>query len=57
MIAELKGNLKKLMEIDPEQEEFVQSVAIKTESFKKISKSQCAALIDGVNDMIAAYEG
>lgn len=57
MIAELKGTLKKLMEIDPEQEEFVQSVAIKTESFKKISKSQCADLIKGVNDMIAAYEG
>ena len=56
-IADLKTNLKKLMELDPEQEEFVQSVAVKTESFKKITKSQCAALIEGIKEMIAAYEG
>lgn len=56
-IADLKTNLKKLMELDPEQEEFVQSVAVKTERFKKITKSQCAALIEGVKEMIAAYEG
>ena len=56
-VAELKTYLKKLMECDPDQEDFVQSVALKTESFKKITKSQCAALIEGVKEMIAAYEG
>lgn len=56
-VAELKTHLKKLMECDPDQEDFVQSVALKTESFKKITKSQCAALIEGVKEMIAAYEG
>lgn len=55
-IDALKAALKKLMELDPEQESFVQEVAIKTESFTKITKENCEALINGVKDMISAYD-
>lgn len=55
-ITALKTALKNLMEIDPEQESFVQSVAIKTESFTNLSKNVCEQLINGVNDMLTGYE-
>lgn len=44
------------MEIDPEQESFVQSVAVKTEGFTKITSDACAQLIAGVTEMLTAYE-
>lgn len=52
----LKAALKKLMELDPEQESFVQEVAVKTKSFTEISKAKCESLITGVNEMISAYD-
>lgn len=55
-ITALKTALKKLLEVDNEQESFVQSVAVKTESFTKITKDACEQLINGVNEMLAAYE-
>lgn len=55
-ITALKTALKKLLEVDSEQESFVQSVAVKTESFTKITKNACEQLINGVNEMLAAYE-
>lgn len=55
-ITNLKGVLKKLMELDPEQESFVQSVAVKTEGFTKITADVCDQLIAGVNEMLAAYD-
>lgn len=55
-IAELKEALKRLLTLDPDQEEFVQSVALKTNSFTEITAFQATTLIDGVNDMIAEYE-
>lgn len=54
-IQALKAALKALMELDTEQENFVQEIAVKTESFTKITKAQCEALINGVKEMIAAY--
>ena len=54
-IKELKASLKKLMEVDAEQESFVQSIAVKTEGFQKITADACAQLIAGVGDMMAAY--
>ena len=51
----LKSALKKLREIDQGQEEFVQTVAIKTDGFKKIKKSACEELILTVNKMIENY--
>lgn len=55
-ITALKAALKKLLELDAEQESFVQSVAVKTESFTKITKEVCEQLINGVNEMLAAYD-
>lgn len=55
-IQGLKSALKKLMEQDPEQENFVQEVAIKTNAFTEITKSQCEALINGVREMMQAYD-
>ena len=43
------------MELDPDQENFVQEVAVKTDSFTNITKANCEALINGVKEMIAAY--
>ena len=55
-IQALKAALKALMELDPDQENFVQEVAVKTESFTNITKANCEALINGVKEMIAAYD-
>ena len=55
-VSTLKSLLKKLMDIDAEQEQFVQTVAMKTEGFSKIEADKCDALIGGVNDMLAGYE-
>ena len=55
-IQALKAALKALMELDPDQENFVQEVAVKTESFTNITKANCEALIEGVKEMIAAYD-
>lgn len=55
-ITALKAALKKLLELDAEQESFVQSVAVKTESFTNITKEVCEQLINGVNEMLTAYD-
>lgn len=52
----LKAVLKALMNKDPEQEDFVQEVAVKTNGFEELTHDQCASLIAGVNEMIAAYD-
>lgn len=51
----LKAALSALLDKDPDQEEFVQSVAVKTNAFTEITKSQCEALIEGINNMLAQY--
>lgn len=55
-VSTLKSLLKKLMDIDAEQEQFVQTIAMKTEGFSKIEADKCDALIEGVNNMLAGYE-
>ena len=55
-IATLKGLLKQLMEIDSEQESFVQDIAVKTEGFTILTSDVCSQLIAGVTEMLAAYE-
>lgn len=55
-VGDLKAVLKKLLELDSEQESFVQSIAMKTEGFSKITKDQCDQLIAGVKEMLAAYD-
>lgn len=54
-IKELKALLKKLLACDPDQEEFVQSVAIKTDNFKKLTETKLSSLIEGVKGMISEY--
>lgn len=55
-IATLKSSLKALMELDPEQESFVQDIAVKTEGFTKITAAVCNQLIAGVQEMREAYD-
>ena len=43
------------MELDAEQESFVQEIAVKTEGFTNITKEVCEALVNGVAEMIAGY--
>ena len=54
-IKALKAALKQLMELDAEQESFVQEIAVKTEGFTNITKEVCEALVNGVAEMIAGY--
>lgn len=56
-IKALKKALKKLKELDPGQEEFVQGVALKTKGLTNISKDVCEALINKVSDAIKVLEG
>ena len=55
-VDKLKALLKRLLEIDAEQEQFAQTIAMKTEGFSKIEANKCDALIEGVNNMLAGYE-
>ena len=54
-IKALKSLLNDLMTADPEQEEFVQSIALKTKGFTKITAKACDDLIEGVTDMLTNY--
>lgn len=56
-IKALKEALKKLKELDPSQEEFVQGVALKTKGLTNIPKDLCEALINKVSDAIKVLEG
>lgn len=51
----LKAALKKLKELDPSKEEFIQTIAIKTNGFASIKKAACEQLILTVNEMIENY--
>ena len=54
-VNELKGWLKKLVNKDPGQEEFVQTIAVKTDGFKGIRADVCDALIGKVQEMLGQY--
>lgn len=54
-VGQLKELLKKLLSLDADQEEFVQTIALKTEGFSKITQDQCNELANGVNEMLTAY--
>lgn len=54
-VATLKGVLKQLLALDPEQESFVQEIAMKTNSFQSIKAVACTTLIENVKDMLEAY--
>lgn len=51
-ITALKKALKKLKEVDPSQETFIQSIVLKTDSFTKLTKKATETLILKVSEMI-----
>lgn len=55
-VENLRLALAKLLNTDPEQEEFVQAVAVETEGFTKVTKSQAEKLIGGISEMLEQYE-
>ena len=56
-ITSLKTICKTLMDMDEEQEEFVQQIALKTNGFTQIAASACEELIKNLEEMVAAYNG
>ena len=54
-IDALKTCCKKLLALDENQEDFVQTIAMKTNGFTEISKSACIALCNNLVEMIQAY--
>lgn len=51
-INSLKKILKQLREVDPNQEEFIATIAQKTDNFTNITKSACEQLILKIGEMI-----
>lgn len=54
-IANLKSLCKTLLTLDETQEEFIQKIAVKTDSFTNISESACTALCDNLSQIIGEY--
>lgn len=55
-IESLKNYCKALLKVDPEQGEFVQTIAMKTDGFSRIPHSACLDLIEKIKDMLAQYK-
>ncbi len=53
-INSLKKILKQLREVDPDQEEFIATIAQKTNNFTNITKNACEQLILKIGEMIEA---
>ena len=51
-IKGLKAVLKKLKEADPSKEEMIANIAVQTQGFTVISKSDCEAMINRINEML-----
>ena len=51
-IKGLKAVLKKLKEADPSKEEMIAKIAVETQGFTVISKADCEALINRINEML-----
>lgn len=51
-IKALKNALKKLKEADPTKEEMIAQIAVQTEGFTVISKSDCETLINRISEML-----
>ena len=48
----LKRVLKKLKDAQPDKEEMIAKIAVQTEGFTKISKSDCETLIERITTML-----
>ena len=55
-IKGLKNVLKKLKDADPSKEELIAKIAVETEGFTKISKSDCEAIIQKITVMLEGTE-
>lgn len=55
-IKQLKNVLKKLKDADPSKEEMIAKIAVETEGFTVISKSDCEALLTKISEMLEALE-
>ena len=51
-IKGLKNVLKKLKDADPSKEELIAKIAVETEGFTKISKSDCESIIEKITAML-----
>lgn len=51
-IKGLKNVLKKLKEVDPSKEELIADIAVKTNGFTEISKSDCEVMITKITSML-----
>lgn len=51
-IKQLKGALKKLREKDPSKEEMIGKIAVETEGFTKMTKSDCEKIMKRVGEML-----
>lgn len=55
-VKALKDACKTLMDKDPDQEDFIQQIAMKTNGFTIVTRSACAQLIKNLGEMIAEYD-
>ena len=51
-VDEMKAVLKKLKDADPSKEEMIAQIAVQTQGFKVISKSDCETLINRITAML-----
>ena len=56
-IKGLKAVLKKLKDADPSKEEMITQIAIQTDNFTAISKSDCEQLIERLTGMLEENNG
>ena len=56
-IKGLKAVLKRLKDVDPSKEEMIAKIALKTQGFTVISKSNCEALIQRITAMLEGSNG
>lgn len=54
-VEALRLALAKLLNVDPEQEDFIQEVMLKTEGLTKVTKEQAEKLTSGVSEMLENY--
>lgn len=54
-ISELKAICGKLLDLDPEQEDFVQQIAEMTKGFTEITSEQVTTIKSGIQEIIDAY--
>ena len=57
LLAALKAACKALREADPDQEDLVQQIALKTNGFTAVTRAACEALVERIGQMVAELTG